>query len=67
MKQPDEGGLYTIAQAQEALHCSRAQIYNLHNKGRLELVKLESSTLVTERSVRKLIKELMEKPIVPRG
>jgi hypothetical protein len=66
MKQSDEGGLCTIAQAQEALHCSRAQIYKLHNKGRLELVKLEGSTLVTERSVRKLINEVMEKRMVPR-
>jgi hypothetical protein len=67
MKQSDEGGLCTIAQAREALHCSRAQIYNLHKKGRLELVKLEGSTLVTERSVRKLISEVLEKPLVPKG
>jgi hypothetical protein len=67
MKHSDEGGLCTIAQAQETLHCSRAQIYNLHKKGRLELVKLEGSTLVTERSMRKLINEIMEKPLVPKG
>jgi hypothetical protein len=66
MPSQSDGGLFTIAQAKEALHCSRAQIYQLHKKGRLELVKLEGSTLVTERSVRKLIAEVIETPMVPR-
>ena len=53
-------GLLTIQQAQDKLQCSRSKIYLLGHAGRLELVKFDRSTRVTERSMQKLIDDLIE-------
>jgi excisionase family DNA binding protein len=50
--------LHTIAEAQEALQCSRWKIYDLTKAGRLEMVKLGRHSRITDRSLRKLVKEL---------
>ena len=53
--------LRTIAYAAERLGCGRVKIYSLVQQGRLELVKFDSRSRITDRSLRKLLKELMQK------
>lgn len=60
----DERGLHTIQEAQLILHCSRGKIYQLHRAGKLELVKFDRSTRVTERSLIRLLKEVINKPLL---
>lgn len=54
----ETGPLHTIAEAQAALRCSRTKIYSLWKAGRLELVKFDRGTRVTDRSLQKLLREL---------
>ena len=50
--------LHSIEQARVALGCSRWKIYDLHKEGKLEMVKLGRHSRITDKSLRKLIKEL---------
>ena len=50
--------LFTIAQVQERLQCSRWKVYELARVGKLELRKLGGSTRITERSLNQLIDEM---------
>lgn len=52
--------LMTVRQAQQKLSCSRTKIYSLAAEGRLELVKFDKRTRVTGRSVRKLVRDLIQ-------
>ena len=63
----DVGRLLTLPQAMEQLSCGRTKLYDLHQRGFLELVKLDRRTRVTERSVKKLVRDLINtKTIVPK-
>jgi excisionase family DNA binding protein len=57
--------LHTIASAQAMLHCSRWKIYDLHRAGRLEMVKLGRHSRITDKSLRKLVKELPRRQYEP--
>jgi excisionase family DNA binding protein len=59
----DQFGLRTIAEAATALKCSPKKIYRLQRQGRLEFVKLDHSTRVTERSLQKLLSEIFDKGV----
>jgi excisionase family DNA binding protein len=52
--------LRKIDEAAQMLNCGRSSIYELIDAGRLELVKLGRSTRITDRSVRRLVDELVE-------
>jgi excisionase family DNA binding protein len=53
----------TIAEAMNVLRCSKSKIYALHRQGRLELVKFDRATRVTERSLQKLLDQLETTPL----
>jgi len=64
----DIGRLLTLPQAMEQLSCGRNKLYDLHQRGYLELVKLDRRTRITERSVKKFLRELVaNKLVAPRG
>jgi excisionase family DNA binding protein len=67
-KSPAEvGRLFTLKEAQEALACGRTRLFRLHQEGQLEFIRLGKSTRITERSIRKLIHDLIEtKTIAPK-
>lgn len=52
-----ERGLLSLDQAQEELECSRSKVYRLGRLGKLELVKFDTRTMVTEDSLRRLLSE----------
>jgi hypothetical protein len=58
MKPQNVTGLCTIQQAQKMLGCSRSKIYALRDQGRLELVKFDHRTKVTQSSLEKLLAEI---------
>ena len=61
------GRLLTLSQAKEELNCGRTKLYQLHQRGLLEFVKFDKQTRVTERSIRKLVQDLIEtKTIAPK-
>jgi excisionase family DNA binding protein len=51
--------LRTIPEVQKILRASRSKIYDLGAEGRLELVKLGRSTRITDRSIKKLVSDLI--------
>jgi len=60
-KPPAEvGRLLTLTQAKEELNCGRTKLYQLHQRGLLEFVKFDNQTRVTERSIKKLVRDLIE-------
>ena len=67
-KSPAEvGRLLTISQAIDELNCGRTKLYQLHQRGLLEFVKFDKQTRVTERSIKKLVRHLIEtKTILPK-
>jgi excisionase family DNA binding protein len=63
----DVGRLMTIRQAMEQLSCGRTKLYELHQRGLLEFVKLDRFTRITERSVKQFMRNLVaNKLIVPK-
>jgi excisionase family DNA binding protein len=61
------GRLMTIRQAMEQLSCGRTKLYELHQRGLLEFVKLDRFTRITERSVKQFMRNLVaNKLIVPK-
>jgi excisionase family DNA binding protein len=63
----DVGRLLTIRQAMQQLACGRTKLYELHQRGLLEFVKLDNSRRVTERSVKQFMRNLVaNKLIVPK-
>lgn len=52
-------GLLTVPEACSALRVSQSKLYRLHKQGHVEFVKLGGSTRVTDRSVQKLLKEIL--------
>ena len=59
--------MLTLSQAKEELNCGRTKLYQLHQRGLLEFVKFDKQTRVTERSIRKLVQDLIEtKTIAPK-
>lgn len=64
----DIGRLLTLPQAMDLLSCGRTKLYELHQRGYLELVKLDRRTRVTERSVKKFLRDLMAtQRVVPKN
>jgi len=60
-KSPAEvGRLLTLTQAKEELNCGRTKLYQLHQRGLLEFVKFDKQTRVTERSIKKLVRDLID-------
>jgi hypothetical protein len=63
----DVGRLLSLPQAMEQLSCGRTKLYDLHQRGYLELVKLDRRTRVTERSIKQFLRSLVaNKLIVPK-
>lgn len=56
------GALLTIQQVQDTLQCSRRKIYQLAKANRLEMVKFDGATRVTERSLNDLLRSIAAKP-----
>lgn len=56
-------GLLSFAEAQEQLQCGRTKIYALGRAGKLDLVKFDTRTMVTEKSLQKLLNEIH--PLTP--
>lgn len=59
----DDGGdivLRSIPYAMGRLGCSRTKIYELVKDGRLELRKFDRSSRITDRSLRKLLADIMQ-------
>lgn len=64
-KAPAEvGRLLTLAQARDELNCGRTKLYQLHQRGLLEFVKFDKQTRVTERSIKKFVRDLIETKII---
>ena len=63
----DDGdtSLRSIAFAMDKLSCGRVKIYQLVKSGRLEMVKLDGRSRITDRSLRRLIAELIERRTAP--
>jgi len=60
----DDGPTFiTLNEAQEALRCGKTRIYELGEEGRLELRKFGRRTLVTERSVKQVLKDIENTPL----
>jgi predicted DNA-binding transcriptional regulator AlpA len=60
----DVGRLLTLPQAMEQLSCGRTKLYDLHQRGYLELVKLDRRTRVTERSVKQFLRNLLANKLI---
>lgn len=54
----DERRLHKVADAMELLNCSRKKIYQLAREGRLDMVKFDFQTRITDRSLRRLLDEI---------
>jgi excisionase family DNA binding protein len=64
-KPSDEvGRLLTVPEAMERLSCGKTKLYDLHQRGFLELVKLDRRTRVTERSVQKFLRNLVANQLI---
>jgi hypothetical protein len=55
----DVGGLRSISYVMNKLDCGRTKIYSLVEAGRLEMVKLDRRARITDRSLQKLLRELV--------
>ena len=55
----DIGGLRSISYAMAKLDCGRTKIYSLAKEGELEMVKLGKRTRITDRSIQRLLRELV--------
>lgn len=51
-------GLLTVPEACSALRVSESKLYRLRKQNRVEFVKLDGSTRVTDRSVQKLLSQM---------
>ena len=60
----DVGRLLTIHQAMDQISCGRTKLYELHQRGYLEFVKLDRFTRVTERSVKQFLRNLVNNQLV---
>jgi len=60
----DVGRLLPVPQAMEQLSCGRTKLYDLHQRGYLELVKFDRRTRITERSVKKFLRELVANKLI---
>jgi excisionase family DNA binding protein len=60
----DVGRLMTIRQAMEQLACGRTKLYELHQRGLLEFVKLDRFTRITERSVKQFMRNLVANKLI---
>lgn len=67
MSKKEADGVASIADAMARLGCSRWKIYALARESRLELVKFDSRTKVTERSLQRLLQEIHSKPVERKG
>jgi excisionase family DNA binding protein len=56
----EDDKLRTVAFAMDKLGVSRAKIYRLVKESRLEAVKFDTRTRITDRSLRKLMADIME-------
>lgn len=54
----DDYRLRTVHEAADMLKCSVSKIYRLKAEGRLEFVKLDNMSRVTERSIQRLLSEM---------
>jgi excisionase family DNA binding protein len=64
-KPSDEvGRLLTVPEAMDRLSCGKTKLYDLHQRGFLELVKLDRRTRVTERSVQKFLRQLVANQLI---
>jgi hypothetical protein len=64
-KPSDEiGRLLTVPEAMDRLSCGKTKLYDLHQRGFLELVKLDRRTRVTERSVQKFLRNLVANQLI---
>ncbi len=55
----DVGRLLTVHEAMERISCGKTKLYDLHQRGYLEFVKLDRRTRVTERSVKQFLRNLV--------
>jgi hypothetical protein len=60
----DVGRLLTVPEAMDRLSCGKTKLYDLHQRGFLELVKLDRRTRVTERSVQKFLRNLVANELI---
>jgi excisionase family DNA binding protein len=60
----DVGRLLTVPEAMDRLSCGKTKLYDLHQRGFLELVKLDRRTRVTERSVQKFLRQLVANELI---
>jgi hypothetical protein len=60
----DVGRLLSLPQAMEQLSCGRTKLYDLHQRGLIELVKFDRRTRVTERSVKRLLRDLIANKLI---
>jgi excisionase family DNA binding protein len=60
----DVGRLLTVPEACTRLSCGKTKLYDLHQRGFLELVKLDRRTRVTERSVQKFLRQLVANQLI---
>jgi excisionase family DNA binding protein len=58
-QEPPKDAWHTIEQTMSILQCSRSKVYRLWREGRLEFVKFDRGTRVTDRSLKKLMTDLM--------
>lgn len=57
--------LLTLQETQVRLKCSRRKVYMLGAQGRLDIVKFDHSTRVTQASIERLLGEIAATPWVP--
>jgi excisionase family DNA binding protein len=60
----DVGRLLTVPEAMEWLSCGKTKLYDLHQRGFLEFVRLDRRTRVTERSVQKFLRNLVANQLI---
>jgi hypothetical protein len=57
-KSTEDRRLHRIVDAMAILRCSRRKVYYLAEQGRLDLVKLDYGSRITDESLRKLLDEI---------
>jgi excisionase family DNA binding protein len=60
----DVGRLLTVPEAMKWLSCGKTKLYDLHERGFLEFVRLDQRTRVTERSVQKFLRNLVANQLI---
>jgi excisionase family DNA binding protein len=58
------GRLLTVPEAMKFLSCGKTKLYDLHQRGFLEFVRLDRRTRVTERSVHKFLRDLLANQLI---